>query len=200
MGTEERYLGSFPQKLGQSDNIRFKLSLVSPLTSYLQPWIIRSFWDEGPAVPVIRLDAIIQFCHLEYPQNKIIYHKKMPQSSWGTDSWSAYCPSLLLTFGTEAGSQEAEPGPGPGACRLTGRGWATADCCRRWRSHFHQNRSSPAQPQKALKSCQQRGKELSIYFVLFICSNNLVGVSTDLPWHVFICCQLLLHQKKDLNL
>lgn len=37
MGTEESYLGSFPQKLGQSDNIGFKLSLVSPLTSYLQP-------------------------------------------------------------------------------------------------------------------------------------------------------------------
>lgn len=99
----------------------------------------------------------------------------MPQSSWGTDSWSAYCPSLLLTFGTEAGSQEAEPGPGPGACRLTGRGWAIADCCRRSRSHFHQNRSSPTQPQKALKSCQQKLKgELNIFFMLFICCDNLV--------------------------
>lgn len=31
------YLGSFPQKLCQPDNVGFKLSLVSPLTSHLQP-------------------------------------------------------------------------------------------------------------------------------------------------------------------
>lgn len=31
-----RYLGSFPQKLGQSDHVGFKLSLVGPLTSHFQ--------------------------------------------------------------------------------------------------------------------------------------------------------------------
>lgn len=31
------YLGSFPQQLGQSDHVGFKLSLVGPLTSHFQP-------------------------------------------------------------------------------------------------------------------------------------------------------------------
>lgn len=31
-----RYLGSFPQELGQSDDVGFELSLVGALTSHLQ--------------------------------------------------------------------------------------------------------------------------------------------------------------------
>lgn len=109
----------------------------------------------------------------------------------------------ILTFGTEAGSQEAEPGPGPRACRQTGTGWAIADCCRRWRSHFHQNRWSLTQPQKVLKSYRQKVKGEIVIF--FLCCRSAIimwfGISTDnVPRHVFICCELLLHQKKHLNL
>lgn len=165
-----RYLGSFPQKLCQSDNVGFKLSLVSPLTSHLQPWIIRSFWDEGPAVPVIRCDRLDfsnnadQFCHLKHSRREKNKTPIILKSSWG--NWLLIRPlsASILTFGTEAGLQEAGPGPGPGACRQTGRGWAIADCCRRWRSRFHQNRWSLTQPQKVQKSFRHKSKRRILNF------------------------------------
>lgn len=47
-----RYLGSFPQKLGQSHDVRLELSLVGALTSHFQTRVVRGLRDEGPTVPV----------------------------------------------------------------------------------------------------------------------------------------------------
>lgn len=62
-----------------------------------------------------------QLCNLEYPKikQKKRKHKKLLKA---LEELILDCLCLLLTFGTEGGSQEAEPGPGPGACRQTGRG------------------------------------------------------------------------------
>lgn len=59
---------------------------------------------------------------------------------------------LVHTSGTEEGSLRAGPGPGPAVCRQTGRGWASAGCCRRWRNRSLQSRWSPGQPPMDLTS------------------------------------------------
>lgn len=63
----------------------------------------------------------------------------------------------VLTSETEAGSREAAPRPDPEACRQRDRGWASVDCCRRWRSRSLQNRWSLAQPQMARMSYRWTG-------------------------------------------
>lgn len=198
----EWYLGSFPQKLGQSNNVGFELSLVSPLTSHFQPWIVWGLWDEGPAIPVTRQHTLsgfdlfykslqlsgydtfyrthVRFCQIhtkawaicsftngKQKQSPCIHALCLVILLINTNKCQAcYDPvSSVLTFGTEAGSQEAESGPGPGACRQTGRGWAIAGCCTRWKSHSHRNKWSPAQPRTAPMFYRRTGQDKPKSFI-----------------------------------
>lgn len=95
-----RYLRSFPQQLGQSHHVGFKLSLVRPLSAHFQAGIVRGLGDEGPAIPAApaqhRVRGILQVSsaapHLHSADRTSIRleEKKLPAS------FAVLCETLLL--------------------------------------------------------------------------------------------------------